>query len=347
MSNKKLNKKTSFLKVVATFAVALVSLLGLSACTWFSGNASTGDSNLDANGNLRVATVGVSLTSATANGTVDENTGSFVWDLNYYFDAARQGKEKSLITRREYDQDYYNFAYNNFFASSITSISDDTSKTYALLSHLFDNKSKLTGKTVAETNLSTTAYKLDKSGNVEKDKDGDPTTTYENVNMFVSYPSYTVSVSGISYEIKVDVKYENLVYDFNENQLFVLKSGATIEDTFTFSYRIGGSGEWISCSENYNMASAFEKNGKFYVRFNPMLDKGSTSRYLRVQTNPSKQAGYEAMSRGSSVYTSPINFNAYKLTFAVSCNNSTQTTYKGLSYDSKKYYFSTPSKYFL
>ena len=341
MSNKKLNKKTSFLKVVATFAVALVSLLGLSACTWFSGNASTGDSNLDANGNLRVATVGVSLTSATANGTVDENTGSFVWDLNYYFDAARQGKEKSLITRREYDQDYYNFAYNNFFASSITSISDDTSKTYALLSHLFDNKSKLTGKTVAETNLSTTAYKLDKSGNVEKDKDGKPTATYENVNMFVSYPSYTVSVSGISYEIKVDVKYENLVYDFNENQLFVLKSGATIEDTFTFSYRIGGSGEWISCSENYNMASAFEKNGKFYVRFNPMLDKGSTSRYLRVQTNPSKQAGYEAMSRGSSVYTSPINFNAYKLTFAVSCNNSTQTTYKGLSYDSKKYYFST------
>ena len=251
------NNKKSLIKILGAFAISLVCLFGLSACTWFTNDTSSSASGLDANGNLRVSGVSVSLTSPNSDGSVDETTGSFTWGLNYYIDAVRD-KDDPLTVKPEYDQEYYTHFYNSYFKENANPAEDDNN----LLSYLSTMKGQLSGTTAAAFNSASP------------------------MSMYVRYPSYSVSISGIVYEIRVNVKYENLVFDFNQNQMFKLKDGITIEDAFSFDYRIGGAGDWQT---DYQMASAFMQDDKFYVRFNPMLDRGSTSRYIRVQSTISKQ----------------------------------------------------------
>lgn len=395
MSIKKSIKKSSFLKLVTAFIITLVCSLGLSACTWFEANDTpAGDSAYDADGNLRISATSVSLTRPSGNGGVDENTGSFVWNLDYYLDGENvaQGLDQLFYNTEFFDNPSFTASsrsdtqflyagityktYNNLEYSVSQSgyykvdIGTDTVSYDRVESIISADKYTKIRFLEAGTYNGTTQYTVPSNGyylvedvqNVThaarvytKYSDGSlnlaskygqnlSTTPYS--GHYFRYPSYTISVSGITYQIRVNVNYSNLIFDFNNNQMFKLDTanGATIDNTFSFTYRIGNTGEWISCEDtegnnpaHYNMASAFEKDGRFYIRFNPMLGKGSTSRYIRVQSNVSHQ--FDSIGRGHSVYTSPTNFNVYKLTFAISCNNSVEATYESLMYDANKYYF--------
>lgn len=386
------NKKKIIFSTLATMIISIVCLFGLSACTWFTDDTQPGNSNYDANGNLRVASVGVSLIRPNLNGSVDENTGSFVWDLNYYIDG---NKDR---VKQEYDQSFYNteffdntgltagydssarflfagveysayggvkYSVNESGYYKIISTSPTTVSCERVPSIIGADKHSKIKFLCAGTYSGTTQYTVEHNGYYLVDDVNGTTyaarvyTVYTDSalgpnfagyysnslsdgsynGLYVRYPSYTVSVSGISYEIRVNVNYENLIFDFNNNQMFKVKDGKTIDEVFAFSYRVGGNGNWQT---DYDIATAFEKDGKFFVRFNPILTKGSTTRYIRVQTNASLQ--YGSLSRGSSVYTSPVNFNAYKMTFSVSCNNSVVADYEGLLYNSHKYYFANTEK---
>ena len=390
MSNSKNKTKFSFISFCASIAILLLCSFGLSACTWFTDDTPAGDSSYDANGNLRLNAVNVFLNKPQADGSVDSNTGSFEWELEYYIDAPSAVPH---FDQKLYNQEFYDstqFAQNSsaklayLYAGYTYKTSTDipysvdesgyykideqenivhTTRTHAIMSASAKQNIKflVAGQTYTKDNINysvdTTGYYVVENigGTIYKarvyskltdgqikllDHYGSNLSTDSYNGYYIRYPSYTVSISGLAYQIKVDVLYDNLIFDFNEKQMFKLADGATLEETFKFFYRVGTTGDWINCSEDdtYDIAKPIVKDGRFFVQFNPILGKGSTSRYVRVQTNTNP--AFEVLNRGSSVFTSPVNFNVYKMTFTASCNNSTVETYEALNYDIDSFYFS-------
>lgn len=334
MGNRISKKKNIMFKLMAICAICLSALLGISACTWFENDTPTGDSNYDANGKLRIMSENVSLIKPGTDNSVSENTGLFEWTLNYYMDmnSNADDKDQSLLSQM-YDQSNYNLLYNEIANVDSNNQPNDTETSLAIRDYL------------------TTIYK---SG-TEYPLDNDGSFKCDNKNIYILFPTYTISISGITYQIKVDVDYTNLKIVVGKNGLLELKDSNSIP--FTTSYRIGTSGEWKT---DYKMAkvvkidteadntnstagtTADNKGDQFKILFNPMLSKGSTNRYIRVKSIPNVNSSLtENSSRGSSIYTSPVTFNVYKQTFKLSCNNSSVASYEGLTYDNSNYYFST------
>lgn len=399
MSNKISQKKSFIFKMMAVLSIFLCAVFGISACTWFEDDATSGDSNYDANGNLRITTANVALNKPENDGSVNADTGSFVWDFEYYINST----DKKLVNQY-YDQLNYDLLYNEL--NGITDASkidtqkyvkikkDDGTITYveydssnsshrkaekyyrgkyseANKSYSYVKVSESEDPTVKQAIVtakntirsSSDKFYLLENGSYIYYDDG----VYKQI--YFHFPSYNVSMSGITYQIKIEVDYSKLAVVMGGNGLFQVtyddSKGAKsheeqLAEIFKVYYRTGTDGDWKT---DYQMAKVVEftadssttastttgtddpyldLGSKFKIYFNPMLNKGSTSRYIRVQSIPSEQFNsIENLTRGNSVYTSPVAFNVYKQTFKITCNNSSEYTYEGLTYDSYKYYFST------
>ena len=105
--NKEVNnvKKKTLRKYLSLFLLLMVSLLTFSACSLFDNNDGT-NSSFDANGDLRIPSPIVTFNpySVTdAGNVIDENSGSFTWELMYYLSSGTDEQLKDA----NYDQMYY------------------------------------------------------------------------------------------------------------------------------------------------------------------------------------------------------------------------------------------------
>ncbi len=405
MANKNGKQKSSILKLLLASLSLVICMLTFSACTWFTKDpVNTGNSNYDANGNLRIQSVNLHLNRPNDDGSVSDITGSFYWQLNYYFSFADKQLANTLSDQSNYSSYYDTAEFNSNLVNGSVYLHKDAQYFYNNNQDLpysvstsgyytvtlgensnvvltktpgtitLDDAKKVkflqAGNTYYNDNISynvnSTGFYLVEtiSGKVYASQVYNAYTTGAlnltnsygstfdgNFNGIgsIKYPSFNISVSGIMYQVKVEADISKLTVDFNDNQLFKISNtdantqqeedalaNTKINDIFKLSYRVGTSGNWI---ENSAIIKAYQKNGKFYAQFNPALAKGSTSRYIRVQSVTNEYINGQTQTRGESVMTSPLNFNVYKLTFSVAANNSTYSTYESLTYDDSKYYF--------
>ena len=349
MENKR-NKKTKILFILAALFTFICSF-GLVACSWgdFGGNkADTSSETVDAQGRKRIPMVSVDYNKIPTDGSVNESTGSFEWDLSYYFDDcfensadAPQNEKIAYITA----DSSTNYAVS-FSSDADVSVNSEFSVVKGLT---FDATKGYWTKADDDTAYYSIEYATLKKicgGIVENG------TTLNNLNSrylpkFASYEisNYDNTTTRITLTLNRS-QYENLYIDYtNKTQLFSLKEGVDVSDLFTISYTKtvfdNDTKEYkidtvVQTAENYNVAKVYvTENGRFRLVYNPILTKGSQSRYIRVSSLSSSE------NRGDSIFTAPTKFNVYQLNFSANCSNSSENKYKALTYDKNKYYFAS------
>lgn len=192
--------------------------------------------------------------------------------------------------------------------------------------------------------------------------------TGENLSVFdvIDFPDFEVVVDGKFYTFDVIVNKEYL--DINKNSQYNMFKDKSVEgekNLFTFKYRTGkssgaGASEWMDCSEDL-MTYEITSEGKFIVRFNPMLEAGSKNRYIKVRALENvnytltsyvdasgatkyKYVGNSLNNRADSLYSSTYTYEAYTMTFETYSPNSVDYAYLydgAIHYDETKYYFHT------
>ena len=170
------------------------------------------------------------------------------------------------------------------------------------------------------------------------DQDGDKAMAYNNNESFTGkklvYPDFTFTVDGNIYQIHVTVNTSKLVMKssygaaadeayFNKDNY--VKATTTLDNIFSFTYRVGTTGEWLDASdfvkavylnidqdiiEDYydtatgksaqdDLSSSFGANESFdrvfYLKFDPRLENGSTNRRIRVKAVPNMDMTYNPL----------------------------------------------------
>ena len=357
LAETKKSTKFSIAKLCFIFATLFVCLFGLSACTWVVKPSGSGTAEYDADGKLRIGGESVMLNSAPVTGQVDETTGSFSWLMSYY---VNNPVNKDYSYSLEMDQlGYHNQSfmapdgsdveegYVRFFsAGSHSHTYSDTNgnqhtSTFSVSSAGFYLLT-INNNNVVATKVYTTLDSIGMVGAYNQSLTSGVTGGKYSANHFqeIVYPCYNVIIDGVLTQINVTVDYSKLKVAFGENNPIGLVDGATIGDAFKFTYRVGSSGNFEPCGAG--MVSAYVgEDGCFYLRFNPNLGKGATTRTIRLQS-----ITYEKMNnrenvafRGNSTTNAPVSFRCYKLTFNSNNLNSVNSTFESLSYDADQFYF--------
>lgn len=338
--NKEVNnvKKKTLRKYLSLFLLLMVSLLTFSACSLFGNNDGT-NSSFDANGDLRIPSPIVTFNpySVTdAGNVIDENSGSFTWELMYYLSSGTDEQLKDA----NYDQMYYlaNFYVDANFEEvyryyQYTDKKPIYSSSRAEILEYFG----LTGTSVVANISGAHFYGVFQESGATVIRRVYTAAEYVIQNKAaISFPDYEVVVDGKYYTFRVTLNnLNNLVVNPGEYNPF---SDGTGEDAslFKFEYRTGkassGSSDFLECPSGY-MTYYVDDYGRFMIRFNPRLEEGSTNRYLKVRAI-SKTEG-----RGDSLYSSTVSFEAYSVTFSSYSANSVDLTYGPLIYDSDSFYF--------
>lgn len=348
--------KIKFTKVFLSLLFVAASLFGMAACSswpWGSDDTPASDPNVDSQGRLRVSATTVNYNRpASSDGSVNAASGSFDWNLLYYFDNMRSDVPGE-VTNRDASLDSSSYGFRFFAINTFLGKSAEEIKNAELDSSLVAN---LTWKTVngvtgwfnnsGEQFFSYEQIRFaDLFGSAASQ--GSIVSAISTVNR-PQYAYYNVLISGgTTTEVQVLVNYDNLVFDYsNHYQAFGVKNGLTLEDVFTIKYTVqnGNKTEWVTLDKNnktsYRAFEIVDDNGKLIIRYNPMLSAGSTTRNIRVQAL-SHTIDETESNRGNANYSSPVNFNVYMLKFNAYSINSSEKTYNTLTYDKTKYYFSS------
>jgi len=356
--------QTIFCVLFIIFA-CLASLFTFSACKW--SNKGDGTNDFDSDGNLRVTTPYVTYSPYSLIGgekIIDDNSGSFTWDLTYYFKNAEDiGFDQVYLNTTYYsDSDYktaFNYLQNSLSAgkkpvyvnSAIDAVKAFYSNVEATQDSLVYTYKSDSGKTYQarfKEKFSTGWYIPVASSSSDYGAEfmrlyakSDKITLAQNPQAQIAFPDYEVVVDGKYFTFKVEVKASALkmrALSGDIKNLFM--DGTDDHSLFSFSYRTGkhnNGGEFIACPKGM-MSYYVDNNGMFKIRFNPMLEAGGTNRYMKVRALSSMTYD-ENSSRSASLYSSTVAFEAYALSFESYSPNSTTLDYGGLSYDGDKYYF--------
>ena len=99
------NSKRSFSRLLLMLLICFVSIITFSACSW-TNSPDSSESSFDKDGNLRIQAPYVHF-SPDSDLLIDENSGSFTWELAYFINDGTKNVD--------YDQAYY---LENFFYDS-------------------------------------------------------------------------------------------------------------------------------------------------------------------------------------------------------------------------------------
>lgn len=376
------NTKSKIFNFIASLLLVVATTFGLVACSsngWpWAETPVTPEANTDALGRLRISSVNLQYNDVPSTGVVNEDTGSFEWDLSYYYNASKSFKytthnddgttsESSYVGQLDSGvmspSQYVSNAkfmskgtYTTYKNSSVAPY-DIPSDGWYTFDETKNSDNVVTSVTpVAYATLTIKAFNeilakenqgKDTAVPAHQTKFSDPTLS----NFYFSY--YTISLSGVNYYIKVEVTDpDGIIFDLtNKYQFFSLakdEQGNEKEpqDVFKISYQKAGESvtTWQEIQkDDYQMlkieAVKDDYGTRFVMRYNPTLDRGSTSRYVRVQTNTvTAFEDVDSSERSSSALSSPITFSVYMLTFSTHAFSSTKD-YNEIEYDKTKYYF--------
>jgi len=110
-------------------------------------------------------------------------------------------------------------------------------------------------------------------------------------------------------------------------------NSSNVADLFKITYKTADTSTYVDCPASYMTIDYNEDTRNFVVRFNPRLEAGSTSRFLKVRAIPKSTGGGISGSgaidtlRASSKYSSSVNFNAYTVTLESYSPNSVDLNY--------------------
>ena len=323
-SSKKSNKFNGIIKYLTMFVMVILCVFTFAGCELYSNPATDSDGADFENGLPRLTNVDLSYNTyfydsssneESAKGNqVTDTTGIFSFELLYYANA-NSGKDST------YDQ-------SNYYALST-------------------NDSSESGATATIDLVNTDNFFDDDS---EKD--------WDNARANISYPDFLLVVDGITTQIQVDVNFN----DFKLNNTYTRNPVVLEENAFTFTYKnpnfdnskpvqndpaetnynpefIPASKDYITCKPVLDGTNGF----RYMVFINPRLGySGNNTRTIKVKMLPSHKDG--TVSRGASIFSSPLPFEAVRLEFDAYSTNSTEMNYLGLVYDdvnldNNKHYF--------
>ncbi len=150
----------------------------------------------------------------------------------------------------------------------------------------------------------------------------------------ISFANYLVMVDGKQVEIKTEVDYSSLQFSGEHT----LSPFSNVKVKFYYkTYILDANNKkievWVLADDSYISIYQEMTTGVWYVRFNPRLEKGSTSRTLKVKALVSESG--DNKTRGDSYYSSGIVFNTYEQSFSSYSNNSSYINYGELNYSDK------------
>jgi len=344
-SNASKKNKKSFFNFFVLCILTLVSVLTFTACKLVSDKESS-NAVTDADGNVRLIAPAVNFHAYSLDDSnkkiVDENSGSFTWELAYY--ATNPGDAGLDNDQAAYFSSFYTDAGLTQFYNSgkYGGVRPTRARSQAELERYFIDL----GIPVDCSGFTSAGY----YGLYKQTE----TSSYTVIQLYapnslngsvdkgaISYPSYEVVVDGRFYTFKVEVN--GLSSNTNSETISAnpFEDSTTDHSLFTFSYRVGkssGSSEdgFIDCPKEF-MTYYTGEDGRFYVRFNPRLEAGSTNRYIKVRALPNLSESNQT--RANSLYSSTISYEAYSMTFTAYSPNSVDLAYGGLSYNENAYYF--------
>lgn len=379
---KQKSKFKSILSLAIVFCLSILTMLTFTACKWKNDDSDSGLSTVDANGNLRITSPYVEFNPyslVNGNKVIDDNSGSFTWELMYYLSSGNNLKLKDI----GFDQVYLlsNFYYDNKYENNfVYSDYSDIVPVYAhsgadVLKHFAgeDNSfSLVSGSNTLYRNNDGKTYEFEtqfipgwyalinaSASDQEAGKIGTFKHVYsksDEVNIDnISFPDFEVIVDGKYYTFQTIVNKDylkmknsiSLKYADNKLTKNLFEDISTDHNLFTFKYRTGksdkGGSKFVDCPVGM-MDYYVSDDGTFNIRFNPRLEEGSTNRYLKVRALPNSNDDSNSQ-RANSLYSSTVSFEAYAVSFEAYSPNSTELNYGGLSYDEETYYFCNRKAY--
>ena len=311
MENLQKNLKRNVFKKIAS---SIFSFMLLFVTIFLTACANNADSNtgFDSYGNLRLVTPGIEYYEKTTFDTYNGYTGSFYVPMEYY-KTTYDLEDYQNTLGREYDQ---------------------------------------TGTKAVKSTFNGTLF----SEHAE-----------------LAFPDYNFIVDGMIYQVHVAVDTTKLEFVTGTNtnnsyehrpaegRKYYLSAPADLSTVFTFYYRQATSGTWLDASHFVSAAyknadgdfsaSATATDGKFYIRFNPILYSGSSRRNILVKAVPNigmnltidngldaQEKTYTTQTtniveRGESLSSTQIDYTANKYTFALNAQNSIDLGYGELCVD--------------
>ncbi|MBQ4541451.1 MAG: hypothetical protein IJA23_01220, partial [Clostridia bacterium] len=336
-------------KFITMFVMMIVSVFFV-ACGKTGGAAA---SEIDAYGKYRLNPVTAVINYAkTSEGRYNEFTGSFIVPMEYYcegllkrqIDEAYEDREDADLTidmvksafARDYDQ-VGKYAVpgraNGTTLATLNSTSGNMSIAYPDYSLWVDGCIYQIHVTVDLTKLQIYHEVAQTGGNG---------TAYDNKN-YIAATDDLSNIFHFSYRIGTSGQW----YDADEfvRAIYMENNNGQLD-------AVGGS---VANQSN----KSFDK--MFYMCFQPILNNGGTSRRMRVKAVPNlgmnldadatganelttqfveySEKEDEGVTRGDSLYSSVVKFNAYKMTFKTYSANSADLDYGYLSYNHKKFFF--------
>ncbi|MBQ8425316.1 MAG: hypothetical protein IJX17_04780 [Clostridia bacterium] len=338
------------LKCLMSFMIIFVSLV-LVAC---GSSSSAYDYYFDANKKYRLNKVSIMYYETTSGGLQNEYTGSFLIPMEYYCNkdygtmVGKAGTNSNTFDR-SFDQSgsraFYHLSLNgsNPWGSDFVNVLTYPDYTFMISGNLY------------QVHVSVDTSKLQIVG---ANPSNENPTYYTRAN----YIKATDSLDKVfSFAFRKGVT-GNWI---DANQF--------IRVVYMQENNVGG-------AYSYDVTTDQNKSydGTFYMLFNPQLDKGTTKRTIRVRATPNfgqnikyvyddsvggvvvkngastikpTDAAYANFisktilpldeARGNSQFSSPIEFNAYKMSFTSYSVNSSTLDYGNISYNTHKYYFNT------
>lgn len=336
-SNTNKKSKKTFFNFLVLCMVTLFSVLTFTACKLVN-NKTSSNSSTDINGNLRLIAPVVNFHAFSLNESnekiIDENSGSFTWELSYYDPLnnenynSDQASFNSVFYIDEAREKYYNSGKYGGIKPFYGSYAD-------AVAYFAQYGVNVSGTDSSTDDFFYGLYQETPTSDLEIIKLYTPSgTTSSGTPTSPTYPNFEVVVDGKFYTFKV-TRNGSLTNGGSKSNPYVDTTGDA-HNLFTFEYRVGKSSseaEFIDCPEEF-MTYYTGEDGRFYIRFNPRLEEGSTNRYIKVRALPQTEG-----ERANSLYSSTVSYEAYSMTFTTYSPNSVSLNYGGLSYNENAYYF--------
>ena len=327
------NKKTQIWKALTRFAVLVLAIFSSVFFIACSTNEKEAESGYDAYGKYRLEKPDIIYYEKTKDNGYNEDTGSFLVPLEFY-------NNNSTTNSLSYDQSGEN-AYYNFVNTWIADSKKDLDLTAESIQY--------------------------------------PDLTFM-VDGYVYQLHISVDTTNLKIHIDSDINIGLGKMQLHSKSKSYVYPTAAMNQVFKLSYRLGTSGTWIDASgiaevvalnagditrdyvESGEISSGViitngweSSDGRFYLLFKPQLHDGMVSRKIKVKTTPNINMSDDLIgtdtsinrstnppSRGDSIYSQTISYNAYKMTFKTNDTTALNTAsydFGQIEYNKNKYFF--------